>query len=230
MTQMGEAQKPHGTDKQGKAANPPQRFFEPSAVKGLEREPEPLIQQTAPEPEKETEKRRPVPHVTQWVCREEVIWHRSDFGAVRYEKGTVISVEFPPHVTPHRWDYAREFWYPEGVEIVDLNTMTALPRQFEPIDPRGARETVELWHTILVNPKMLNYARANVPVGAAPVNRVPNPFMFKFEAEDRARLVADLDIPEPLDVKSLVKPPDQPERFNPADLSARTAGGRAGAF
>ena len=160
-----------------------------------------------------------VPRLSHWFCREdEVFWTRGDHGGCLYKKGDVVTVDFADYEQPHRFDYGRGFWYPEGAKIVDLNTMRCMPWQFEPFHPDGKRETVELWKRLLVNPLMLNYARAKVEV---PDPKAKKPFLFKFESEDRVQDIGKLGLPEPIDPKNLNKDEEPIEKFNPSDLAAR---------
>lgn len=160
------------------------------------------------------------PRFSQWVCREDVVWARLLNGvptSILYKKGDTIEVGFADHETPHRFDYARDFWYPEGAKVVDVLKMTAIPRQFEPFDPDGKNATLRLWSRLLVDPKKINYARNKIPV---PGEKKGTPFHFKFEI---VRREMDLEsIPEPLDVANLVNPPEPPDKFNPSELSRRT--------
>lgn len=147
----------------------------------------------------------PIPRQSVWVAREEVVWTHNNIPGMCavYAKGTTITVVISDHEEPHRFDYAREFWFPEGKKIIDPSVDRVLPRQFEPLD-----------FSVLVDPKLVNYARRNLPVGE-PANGKPGKFKFKKESE-----VADFrldEAPKPLDPEQLVKPPEEPQVFNPTD-------------
>jgi hypothetical protein len=172
--------------------------------------------QVQPEPEEV----KGVPRITHWVCREDkCFWTRPGTdGGHLYRKGDTIDIEFSQHETPHKWDYAREYWYPAGASVVDVETDRLIPFQFEPYDPEGAKETKKLWAKILVDPRKINYARNKVPVGGP-----GEPFNFRFEIMDTKINVEILDAPEPTSPKQLLNPAPEPERFNPADMSTGRA-------
>ena len=145
-----------------------------------------------------------IPRVSSWIAREEVMWSHSaiDGGSYLYPKGTIIEVAISQYEEPHRFDYSREFWFPEGRTVVDPRLDRVLPRQFEPLD-----------FSILVDPRMVNYARNKIAT--------KKKFNFKSEVENPQVAIDSMPDPVPLDPEQLVNPKDEPQKFNPSDPSAR---------
>lgn len=184
--------------------------------------PEPLDFPREEGPIERKENRLPAPRISNWICREDVVWNRPYDGyitSILYRKGEVVEVGWQAHETPKRFDFARGFWYPEGEKVVDPKTMKVIPMQFEPIHPDGKDATRQLWAKLLVDVRKINYARNHIQIG-----KLGTPFHFKSELD---LIEVNLDnIPEPLTLEEMAKPKEIPEKFAPAELSAKGFGMR----
>lgn len=136
---------------------------------------------------------REIPRMTQWRCREEVMWTHSKIlgGSHLYkpvdedpETGevgpTVFTVVIPDWEEPHLFDYSRGFWFPAGKTVIDPMVDRILPRQFDPLN-----------FNCLVDPRLVNYARYNLPI--------KDKFRFKAEVENKVQKMDEMVVPEPLD-------------------------------
>jgi hypothetical protein len=147
---------------------------------------------------------KPIPRFSQWVVREPVVWAHSniDGGSYLYEKGMVIDVVISEHEEPRLFDYSREFWFPEGMTVIDPRVDRVLPRQMEPLN-----------FDCLVDPKHVNYARHKIPT--------KKKFDFRSEVDDPKKTIESMPEPEPLDPQELIAPKEAPQVFNPTDPSKR---------